>query len=434
MTVIGGMSGCSKPTSVPTGNLNVLVCDCLTTVISGATVTIAPEGRSSLTDDTGHALFPGLPVGEHTVQVSCPTFENATQGVTVERDQTCFLDVVLTGKPADLNVAIRRMGQGIPGVTVRVRRQLDEAEMDQGITDEFGQVEFEGLTAQPVTVTTDTLDNMCSVPRNVALVGLETATVSIDLLLWASSFTGEFAFGNDDPHAVTLLRWTGSGFAEILPPVYFTGTYRLLSTATGDLLLLQLGNPSPFEMAGVFSPLYTIAIHSNVIVPTQNSVITSASPQETDLSTDEFPILLSCQYPTGFCIYNEWEIDYWWYDGTDWDWTMVQLYRPSSAVVEWSWNGSISNSSSLYGQALPASPSGEYYSWYLAAGYQSGVLSITPDYFFKLATPAAASARSIGERSIGPEELAALERRVAETWTERARAALERSGRDERIP
>jgi hypothetical protein len=426
--MISALPGCSKSTSTPTGNLNVLVCDCMTTVLSGATVTVTPEGGSTTTNTTGRALFPGLPVGEYTVEVSCPTFETATQGIVIDKDQTHFLDVVLTGKPANLNVTIRRMGQGVPGVTVRVWRQLDDVEIDSGITGEYGLIEFEGLTAQPVTVTTDTLDNMMSVPQDRSLVGLETTTVSIDLILWASLFTGEFAFGNEDAHAVTLLEWTGTGMVEILPPAYFTGNYRLMSTAKGDLLVLQLGNPSPFEMAGVFSPLYTVGFPSNVIVPTQNSVITSASPRDDAiLTTDQFPITLACQYPTTFCVYNEWEVDYWWYDGTDWNWTMVQLYQPPSATVQWSWDGSISSSSSLFGQTLPADPSGEYYSWYLAAGYNSGGLSITPDYFFKLATPAMAGARPLIGQTIGPQELAALERRIRETWAERAESALERS-------
>jgi len=422
--------GCSNPSSTPSGNLEVLVCDVMSQPLTGIHVTLNPEGTIKDTDDNGRVVFAGLPLGEYQIRVSSTVFETHLEAVTVEEGQTTRVDVTLTGKPAGLNVRIRLSGVGLPGVTVRVKRKLDGVEMSSGISGTDGLVQFEGLAAQPVTVVTDSLDNLYSTPAEIELVGLQTGLVTIYLNRWSTLFKGYFGFPNNNPHQAALLELTGSTLVPVLAPVYFTGTYRLFTLETGDLVVMQLGNPGPFEMAGVLSPIYSVSGLTNINVPVQNSAIGGATPRDdTPFYTTQLPIRLNGACPLAYCIYLAWEVDYWWYEGGVWNLTPVQVYEPSSYTVEWWWDGSISDSSTLFGQTLPASAEGEYYSWYMIAAYSTGMLCYTPDYFFLLRTPPAAGARPIAGSRIGIAERAALERRLEEIRLERAASVLERLGR-----
>ncbi len=422
--------GCSKPTAAPTGSLTVRVYDVMSQLLSGINVAVNPEGRMKTTDEYGRAVFADLPVGEYRIRVSNAAYETSLDTVVVEEGQMTDLEITLTGKPAVLDVQVLLYNAPKSGVTVRVKRKLDGAVMCSGTSGQDGKVLFEGIAAQPVTVVTDTLGNMCSHPADVELVSLQTSQKTINLCYWSSLFKGNFSFGNYDPHQAGVLEWTGTELLEALAPTYFTGTYRLITTETGDLLAIQLGNPGPFEMAVVFSPIYNASSYWTFDVPTQNSVITSASPRDyAPYYTNQIPITLTCYYPMTNCVYNEWEVDYWRFEGGVWYWTMVEIFEPYSPDFQWKWRGTINSTSTLYGQALPANADGEYYSWYVAAGYTNNMLCLSPDYFILLKTPPAAGALTIAGSRIGTAERAALMRRMAETRLERAALVLERTGR-----
>jgi hypothetical protein len=424
------LTGCSNPASTPRGNLEVLVCDVMSQPLTGIHVTLNPEGTFKDTNDNGRVVFNGLPPGEYQIRVGSTAFETHLETVIVEEGQTTCVEVTLNGKPAGLNVRIRLSGIGMAGVTVRVKRKLNGSEMSSGISGTDGLVQFEGLAAQPVTVVADSLDNLYSTPLEVELVGLQTSLATVYLNRWSTLFKGVFGFPNDDPHQVTLMELTGSTLVPVLAPVYFSGTYRLFTMETGDLVVLQYGNPGPFEMATVFSPVYSVTDLTNINVPLQDCALGGAIPRDdTPFYTTQLPISLHCACPLAWCIYLEWNVVYWKYEGDVWNLTPVQYYAPSSYTTEWWWDGSISNASSLFGQTLPASAEGEYYSWYVMAAYSTGMLCFTPDYFFLLRTPPAASARPVAGSRIGTVERSELERRLDEIRLERAASVLERLGR-----
>jgi hypothetical protein len=428
MALALSLAGCSNPASAPKGHLEVQVFDVMSRPLTGIDVILIPEQKTKVTDINGRAFFYDLPVGEHQIQVSTTGYESHQKTVIVEEEQITSVSVTLTGQPASVDACVRFNNAPKPGVTVRVKRQLDGAEVGMGVSGADGHVLIEGIAAQPVMVATDNYDNVRALPIPVELVGLQTYLVTLHMNIWATLFRGHFSFGNDDPHQAALLEWTGSTFLPVLVPAYFTGTYELLTPQTGNLVAVQYGNPGPFEMDIVFSPAYNITAYTIINVPTQNSVITSASPRDGSIFyTTQFPIILTCQYPTGGCVYNAWEVDYWWWDGSDWNWTMVQLYQLSSPITQWSWNGSIAATSTLSGHALPASIQGEYYSWLLAAGYSNGMLGVTPDYLILLQTPPAAGARTVTAGRIGAAQRAALARRMEETKSERAAAGVART-------
>lgn len=425
------LTACSSPTSAPNGDLEVLVQNVMQQPISEATVVIEPGSLSQTSDEFGKVIFKDLSVGEYSVQVTSLIFETYTNTATVSDGKSTSLTAILTGKPASLDMTVRASGTPMIGVTVRILRQFDDTEIYQGITDQDGRVLAEGLVAQPVTVLTDTLDNLRSDLVQVQLVGLATEYLTIDLQAWSSMFIGNFSFGNSDPHYALLLKVSsdGSTITELGTKALFAGQYRLLTAELARIHAIQFGNTSPFEMAVVFSPPHYVTAYNTYYIPTQNSVITLASPRD-DVSfyTADLPIPLRCDYPTASCVFNEWEVDYWRYESGEWNWETIQVYESPQPVTQWAWDGSIASTSPFYGQPLMASAEGEYYSWYVVAGYSNGMLSFSPDYFFKLLSPPSSGAKLVMRSRIGPAELAALKRRLDETRLERMEAVLERVG------
>ncbi len=127
--------------------------------VAGATVAVTSAGASTTTADDGTYSI-GVPPGEHTVEVSAPGYETATESVTVGDDGAVVLDVPLVpAERASVTVSVTESGpsgpdgSGDPVVGAEVT--LTGPTEASATTGDDGLVEFTDVLTGSYTITVE---------------------------------------------------------------------------------------------------------------------------------------------------------------------------------------------------------------------------------------------------------------------------------------
>jgi hypothetical protein len=391
-------AACSSPTKQPTGHLELLAKTVSEQPIEGASVILTPGAVEQTTDAVGRARFDNLSLGEYSLTIAHGNYEEWTGTAKIEKNVTTDLTATLTGRPGSLTVtAIAGIGlQQLEGRLVKITDPIDQSVLGQGVTGSNGQVAFAELPAKWVRVEGDTLDNLRPASRDVLIPPNGSASQTLTYLRFASRFSGTTRYLTSTSRNLRIFQSDAQGttLTPIGPTVSYLDDYDVMITATGHLGVALFGNLDPFEMGAMFSPVYDLPSYEDVTPPLADGRVFEALPRdEQEFTPADFPITLRCETPAAASTVAQWQVFYWWYDGADWQYSHIASSPVNYYSPSWNWNGSVTvTSSPIYGQPLPVSQEGEYYSWWLLQLLSNDQFNFTFDYFFVL--------KSEGEQSL----------------------------------
>lgn len=120
LTLVSGLcQSCSKDIVATTGNITGMVSDARSnTMLSGASVTVSPVGKSMVTGADGRYTFTELPPQEYAVQVAKNGYQTDKKTVTVVIGEEAVLDFLLTPSTSALSLSQSTLDFGNDATTL----------------------------------------------------------------------------------------------------------------------------------------------------------------------------------------------------------------------------------------------------------------------------------------------------------------------------